>query len=168
MLPPPPLPARVGLPWALPGPPCRLCSLPGDAVGDSFSQPLSCPGNRPGLCDLPRGENSSCRWPLPWISGHRARLLDESPQRQRLQGGEDGLFSLEDPLRCLSTQGPPRQPLGLLVGRDRRALCSHLTLTFHICGFLSPPAGGTPWPLGSCHVQPGWRLACWPSGPFQR
>lgn len=118
---PSPSSERVGLQWALLDPPCRLCSLSWDAVGDSFSQPLSCPGNRPGLCDLPKGENSSCRRPLPWISGHRARLLDESPRRPRLQGSEDGLPSLEEPLRCLSTQGPPRQPLGLLVGRDRRA-----------------------------------------------
>lgn len=91
----------------------------GDTVGDSFSQPLSCTVNTPRLCDLPRGENSSCRPPLPWSSGHRTRLLDKSPKRPRLQDGEDGLPSLEDPL-SVSTQGPPRQVLELLAGRDRK------------------------------------------------
>lgn len=88
---------RAAVGSAKQNPPSMLASH-GDTVGDSFSQPLSCTVNTPRLCDLPRGENSSCRPPLPWSSGHRTRLLDKSPERPRLQDGEDGLPSLEDPL----------------------------------------------------------------------
>lgn len=78
--------------------PIGLAPSHGDAAGDSFSQPLRRHSKQAGLCDLPRGENSSCRRPLPWSAGHRATLLDKSPQRPRLQGGGDGLPSLDDPL----------------------------------------------------------------------
>lgn len=135
----------------------------GDAVGDSLSQPLSCTVNRPRLCDLPRGENSSCRRPLPWVlatvQGYRTRVTRGLSSRMARIGC---LPARGHSLRCLSTQGPPRLALGIWqTGTEG-------LLTFQMCGFLSPPAGGTPWPLGRCHMQPGWGWHFWPSDPFQR
>lgn len=84
---------------ASPSPPCLL----GDTVV-THSQPLSRPVNRLWLCDLPRGENSSCRQhppapPTPALSpGHGTGFLDKKTQRPGLQDGDDRLASLEDPL----------------------------------------------------------------------
>lgn len=112
---------------------CRPYSH-GDACGgDSFSQPLGCTVNRPQLCDLPRGENSSCGQPSPgalatehssWTRGPRGPAAGQWRQDVLLGGVS---------LRCLSPRGPHHRPWSCWQAGTEGPLYSLLALTFQRC-----------------------------------
>lgn len=102
-------------------PPSLPCSL-GDTVV-THSQPLGGPVNRPWLCDLPRGENSSCRQHPPPPSpprspGQGTGLLDKGPRGLGSRMGTTGW----PPWRTLSKMPlysrAPKTGLGWQAGTE--------------------------------------------------
>lgn len=119
--------------------PASECHPRARASGDSFAQPLGCTVNRPRLCDLPRGENSSCRRPLPWSAGLPAGYwlrIARSPGSSTVRMGSPPQRTF---FKMSLFPGAPKTGLGL-AGRQGQK--KHLAPSFQISDLRSPPARG--------------------------
>lgn len=140
--------------------PAVECHPRARAGGDSLAQPLGCTVNRPRLCDLPRGENSSCRRPLPWSAGLEASYWPRSLGSSTVRMGGPPRRTL---FKMSLFPGAPKTGLGL-AGRQGHK--SHLAPAFQISDLRSPPArGGSPWLLGRCHGPSRVGVGDWHLGP---
>lgn len=130
------------------GPGCTASMRPHShrEARDSLSAPWLL-HKQAGLCDLPRQENSGCRQPLPWHSGHRAWSPDRSARRAKALG-QCGRGSFSKMLDVHAFW--PRAGHGIAGRQKQGATVAPQALTFYIHGLPSPP-----WPAG------GWGAERW-------